>query len=383
MHRRVIVPTRATLPPAPSSRPRKRYRVREILAAAILLSLLIHFGGAMILDLLRKKQPPRPPVHSEYTFEIQAGRPIATPNKQLQRKVPHPQATQQVPKKVEPVPPHPTQEDTHPDLNQPDKAFVSNPSSSSSDSEKKQAGGAQNPQSTGPANGNPHQAPLTMNQLFDPNALGQSVSHWQTSLPSAEQFMEPGATGDGNSPEAIKTRIQGRIAGQADDIEANGRVNGGIVSSCNDGHDNDKDGLIDCADVGCRLLPVCSNTKEFKYYTDTDIPDGDTRGVTTEVSVNDFDARSITAISLSIHIDHTSPGDLYVAVQHDGHTQILQRANPRENGHWPIAFYMGDFIGKKAQGTWKLIIRDVVPGHSGRIRNWTLFVTRPAGDGPD
>jgi hypothetical protein len=220
---------------------------------------------------------------------------------------------------------------------------------------------------------------LTLKELLDPFAIG-SVAHRavEDTIPPAEEFLEPGADGDGSSPQAQKSRIQSVIAGVADDAEANGRVNGGLVSSCNDGHDNDKDGLIDCADPGCRIyIPSCRNTVEYSYRGIANIPDYDKRGLSTRVTVNDDDAQTITAVSVSVHVDHGEPGDLFLKIEHDGRTQIIQKGN-RNRRFFPIAFYLQDFLGTRAQGVWTLTIVDAIQGTAGHLRDWTLYVTRPA-----
>lgn len=373
LHRRLVTQTRPALPSVqPPKGPRTR-RLRDRLLIALGISAAIH--ALILLFAPHKPKPPEPPKDIiEFTFnqrtpDIQKGRDIVAPVRPAPK---HP------PKKpeVQPRPPdRPHDEVDQPPVVAPDTAYAANPTPQTAAPQKQETGGNVGG-SSGPKNGPQAQPDPSHVQLFNPDALGQSVSRWKEAMPSADQFTAPNAIGDGNSPEAVKARITARIAGDADQAEANGRVAGGLVSSCNDGHDNNFDGVMDCADLGCRQLPVCRNTKEFHYREQPLIPDNDTRGVTTQVTVNDNDEQTITGISISIYLEHASPGDLYLEVEHDGHKQILQRADP-DIHHFPVAFYLQDFIGRKAQGVWKLKIVDVHAGTSGKIRNWVLYVTRP------
>ncbi len=212
-------------------------------------------------------------------------------------------------------------------------------------------------------------------RLFDPNALSATVDHWKGSQESKDQYIDPGAMGDGNSKEAEKARIEGRLGGIANETAQEGRVAGGLISSCNDGIDQGLDGFMDCADPGCRLLPACANTKEFKNYLAKDIPDDDVRGITSEVVVNDDDDGKIRALTMQVNVQHSSPGDLAVEVEHNGVKQVVIKAD-RSNHFWAKAYLLDKFIGSDAQGRWTLRIRDVMPGHEGRFLNWTLYVTR-------
>ena len=362
-----------SIPPPP--RPPRSHRLRERLLAALAFSLLVHLG---IWLFAPKKAPPKKP-KQEISVTLQYGKPdkanIRPPPRQQPSAQPRPVQPQITHKQERQEPTPPTTEDTHPNLNNPTQAYASEQAPREQTHPKSESGTPGS--STGPAPGAPSHPPLSMQQLLDPNALGSVVSHFRESLPDSKQFTAPNGIGDGNSAEQVKARIGARIAGDADEIEANGRVNGGLVSSCNDGHDNDHDGKIDCADLGCRLLPVCRNTKEYSFHMRSEIPDNDVRGITTEVNVDDADDQNITAVSVSIYVTHSSPGDLAVEIEHEGRKKTLQLAD-RDQRTFPIAFYLQEFIGTKAQGVWKVTIRDVIPGIEGRLTNWTLYVTRPS-----
>ncbi len=372
LHRRVLTQTRPGLSSSPPPKRPRSHRLRDRLLLALAISAAIH-----ALILLLGTKTPKPPekkdviqfTFNERTPDLQKGRDIPAP---VQPAPKHPPKT----KEVKPTPPNrPHDEVDKPPEQVPDTAYAQNPTPQTAVPEKQATGGNVG-ESSGPKNGPQAQPDPSHVQLFTPDALGTTVQRWKESMPSADQFTAPNAIGDGNSPEAVKARISARIAGDADQAEANGRVAGGLISACNDGHDNNFDGVMDCADLGCRLLPVCRNTKEFHNTQQVEIPDNDTRGITTEVNVNDDDLQTITGVSLSVHLVHDSPGDLYLEVEHDGHKQKLQLADP-DIHRFPVAFYLQDFIGRKAQGVWKLKIVDVHPGTSGRLRNWVLFVTRP------
>jgi len=211
--------------------------------------------------------------------------------------------------------------------------------------------------------------------FFAPAALGAAEKAFAQSIPDREQFISAGAMGAGHDATADAALINGRLLGDIDQANAEGRVGGGLVSACNDGHDNNYDGLIDCADLGCRQMPGCLGTEEFTYHHPQTIPDDDTRGLVTHLAINDGNENAIRALSISVYLTHGSPGDLSIDVTHDGETKRVLYADPATH-YFPIAFYLEEFIGKGSQGTWTVTIRDVYPGTTGKLDHWTLFMTR-------
>ncbi len=232
------------------------------------------------------------------------------------------------------------------------------------------------PSPSSPEHGQPSQ-PLDSGHvhLFDPDALQQGVDRFRNSLPSEDQYRSPDSTGDGKSPEAEKALVAGRLQGMIDQTNTEGLTRGGLMSTCNDGIDQGMDGLMDCADPGCRLLPACANTKEFKNYIAKAIPDDDVRGITSDIEVNDDDDGKIRALTMQVNVDHGSPRDIALEVEHNGKKQVVRLAG-KQNLYFEKAYLLKDFLGEKAQGTWTLHVRDVFAGTEGTLRGWTLYVTR-------
>lgn len=378
MHRRVSLRSR---PVAAGRAPRKPRWSRELSERVLLGVLLSIFAHVLIWDFAPEPKPEKKPEKNLLSFvvkqpeepKVRLGKDMVTPKIKPVRKPP---AVPQVSQKPLERPSAPV--DKPPDvMHPPDKAFnpQEGPTTTAQNQQPPQApaGGG------GPKSGaQPAHPTLSLKQLLDVGALGVVAQQAiEDTIPPADEFLAPGTDGDGTSEKATKTRVGNVIAGIAAEAEANGRTSGGITSSCNDGVDNDKDGLIDCADPGCRIyIPQCRNTVEYSYSRVTDIPDYDRRGVVTRINVTDDDTQTMTAISVSIHVDHEEPGDLYVKLEHDGRTQVLQMGT-RNLRRFPIAFYLQDFLGTRAQGVWTLTVVDAIQGTSGRLRDWTLYVTRP------
>lgn len=368
MHRRLRVRARRVVLPRVELKPVKpRWAVSRLLLAFV-LALLIHG----LFWLVAPKHRPAP-TGSHGVIEVDTvrrGQPKKPDRAPVVSKAPQVNTPQVKPHRPEPKP---APQDTRADQ----KAYEPSPSDKAAPS----APVVSNPAPQQPATGGaPAPAPATRPdgsriQLFDPSAMGHTVETWKESLPSDQEFLAPGSHGDGNSPAEEKARVSSRLAGQFAQSEAEGRVAGGLVSSCNDGYDQGQDGLMDCADQGCRMLPACQNTKEYKNYEAKQILDYDTRGTTSLVTVDDGDDEKIRSLSVQVNLVHSSPGDLEVELEHNGHKEVLRLAD--RSGHFfEKAFLAADFIGSDATGKWTLRIRDVIRGTAGTLRGWTLFVTR-------
>ncbi len=212
-------------------------------------------------------------------------------------------------------------------------------------------------------------------KLFDPSALGASVRRWSGSQPSTESFTTPHGGESEDSPAAEKSRVEGRLSAQIGEAQAEGAVRGGLISSCNDGYDQGHDGMMDCADPGCRMLPVCKNTKEYSKEDGRDIPDNDAVGLfSDQTAEEDGDIR---ALSVRVRLTHGSPGD--VALELENRTtgkKVTVHLADRSSPVVEKAYYVRDMLGTESAGTWRLRVRDVIRGVSGRLDDWTLFITR-------
>ena len=113
--------------------------------------------------------------------------------------------------------------------------------------------------------------------------------------------------------------------------------------------------------------------------TAVDIPDG-TGSATATVTITGF-VRPLAAVHALVQIDHNSPQQLRVTLTGpDGTTVVLQ--DQQGKSEHPInssygktdasAQSLSAFSGKQANGTWTLKVEDLVPGTTGRIKNFAI-----------
>jgi subtilisin-like proprotein convertase family protein len=118
------------------------------------------------------------------------------------------------------------------------------------------------------------------------------------------------------------------------------------------------------------------------------IPDVNTTGITTMVTI--ADTRAIDSLSVNLDIAHSARGDLQITlIAPDGTRVTLQNTSldrtPNLRATYGVdalpAESLDVFRGRSAAGTWKLVIADVRPRDSGSLVSWSLVI-RFAGDEP-
>ena len=207
-------------------------------------------------------------------------------------------------------------------------------------------------------------------RLFDPNVIGQALRRSAGGGGASDRLRANGD--DPDSPAAEAARVGSRLRDQLGDLAAAANVGSGYLRACDDGIDNNIDNEIDCADAGCRQLPVCDATGIWRTERPQPIPDG------AGPLASAVDVRQEGRIrKLSLHVDvlHAAPGDLSLTlVSPDGRRFALREAD-RGEAAFKKAYYVRGAIGRAAAGRWTLEVEDRFEGTTGALRGWTIFVT--------
>ena len=144
---------------------------------------------------------------------------------------------------------------------------------------------------------------------------------------------------------------------------------------CDDGIDNDGNGMSDCADTACSAAAGCAGSQEVLevYGTPVAIPDNDPAGVSTTIDIAASGA--IAAMLVDVDISHTYRGDLRVTLRHPSGAEIVlhdQAGGGTDNlvrGYTPA-----DFDGLEMNGTWTLIVSDMAAADTGTLNSWSLLL---------
>jgi hypothetical protein len=344
-------------------RPQRRPHGRLPLVLAT--SLALHALAWWITGRLPERPPPpRPRSSDRVTISVRAPddaeKPTPAPDKPAAK--PKPQA--QKPIRREPQPDAPK-----PDVKPPDAPVASD---AAPIVEKPPPIATDQPGPTAPPG--PPAAPkapdLGRLRLFDPAAIGRAIPQSTPGL-RVDDHLQLGGD-DPESTTAQAARIQARLDDQIADAMGQAAVQSGFTSACDDGVDNNIDGEIDCADPGCRQLPLCHHTGVYGDDDPTGIPDGDGALVRTARVVQEGRLRKI---SLSLDVMHASPGDLELTlVAPDGRKARVRRADPSDYT-FKKAYYVRAFNGMSPDGEWRLVIEDKRGGTRGVLRRWRLFLT--------
>lgn len=355
-----------------------------LLRAAIMLLASLALHGLFLLLVPDEPEKPQPPEKETIAFELIDPPESPPPAPPAPPAPPEPEPPAPPPERVverPPPPPKPVNEPTPKEITEA-APLAENEGGEKSETEPLEPGtpppGTLPPGSRPGGGGTSGGGSMEMGEsgkvrLFDSDALGKSVSRWRSQQQSDDGMVGPGP--DPGSPEAEHTRVSNRLGDQLAAIENEGRVRGGLVSSCNDGFDQGLDKYIDCADPGCRLLPVCQNTVTYANAELREIPDDNRLGISSEIVIPE--GGTIRALSVRLDLRHRSPHDLAIVLENAETRQrvTLQRAERGKSGH-VAAFYVREAIGQDAAGRWVLNVRDLVPGTSGSLRSWEMVLTR-------
>ena len=126
--------------------------------------------------------------------------------------------------------------------------------------------------------------------------------------------------------------------------------------------------------VSLYVNPQGLNDFVYENTTSVDIPDNDTDGVSSTITV--ADDLTIFGSSTYLDITHTWIGDLIVTLTSPGGTTAtLVNRSGGSADDIQQSFASGAFNGESALGDWTLNVSDVVGVDTGTLNNWSLTLT--------
>jgi subtilisin-like proprotein convertase family protein/C1A family cysteine protease len=144
---------------------------------------------------------------------------------------------------------------------------------------------------------------------------------------------------------------------------------------CDDGVDNDGNGVTDCADTTCASAANCLTAEDIDITNDTSvaIPDGDLTGVESTIEV--FTTGTVSSLAVSVDITHPFRGDLMLKLIHPDGTVITIFDLEEYEENLVRTFTPPDFNGTQVEGVWKLVVIDQYNADVGTLNNWNLSIT--------
>ena len=122
-----------------------------------------------------------------------------------------------------------------------------------------------------------------------------------------------------------------------------------------------------------RLLVDPVGLNDFTYSNETlvDIPDNDTAGISSVITVND--PLTVFATQADINISHSYIGDLIVTLTSPtGTTSTLHSQSGGSADDLVQSYVLADFNGEVATGDWTLYVEDTYAADTGTLNNWSL-----------
>ncbi len=145
-----------------------------------------------------------------------------------------------------------------------------------------------------------------------------------------------------------------------------------LIEICDDGMDNNFNGLTDCEDPECADHPACiEGGLTFKNNETIAIPDNDPQGITSVIEVGQ--PGIIGNMFLDVDITHTYVGDLTVTLVGPDNTRVV--LHNREGGsqrNLKKTYTPAGFVGKSIEGTWTLEITDTAAADTGQLNSWSI-----------
>ncbi len=143
---------------------------------------------------------------------------------------------------------------------------------------------------------------------------------------------------------------------------------------CNDGEDNDGNGAADCADPACSAEPACMMPAgNYQNTTAVEIPDNDSGGVDSTITITD--AGTISSLAVTVNITHSYRGDLRVHLIKDDQEVVLADREGGSQHDLMKTFSVDDFDGDSIQGEWTLRVSDNARADTGTLEGWSMEVT--------
>lgn len=150
--------------------------------------------------------------------------------------------------------------------------------------------------------------------------------------------------------------------------------------TCNNGSDDDRDGMSDCMDSDCRADRACMDVGTVTMHSAAPriaIPDNAPAGASSEIVV--AEGGMISSLAVSVNVTHPYRGDLVVRlVRGDRAVTLLDRSGGADD-HVRQTFAVADFNGTDAAGRWRLEVVDTARADQGMLEDWSLAITRCTG----
>ena len=145
---------------------------------------------------------------------------------------------------------------------------------------------------------------------------------------------------------------------------------------CDDGLDNNFDGLTDCDDlscsetVACQVIPEAELSFSVMSSESMNLPDQEESISILEVNPTG----QIEQLTVKFDIEHTFSGDLQIDLESPMGTRVNLVASDNELSLGELKFEktLESFRNESAQGEWKLIISDQYAEDSGILKSWSL-----------
>ena len=149
-----------------------------------------------------------------------------------------------------------------------------------------------------------------------------------------------------------------------------------LTERCDDGLDNNFDGLTDCDDLSCAEAASCQVLPEpelnFSVSSEESVELPDQKET---ISILNVEANGLLE-QLTIHlaIEHSFSGDLDIDLESPMGTRVNLIASDIEMNLNEINFTetLNAFRGERAAGEWKLIMTDRYPEDYGVLQEWSL-----------
>ena len=149
-----------------------------------------------------------------------------------------------------------------------------------------------------------------------------------------------------------------------------------LLERCDDGLDNNFDGLTDCDDLACAEVTSCQETPtpdlslQVTSEDELNIPD---RGeITSELVITQ--RGSVDQLTIELEIEHTFSGDLEVSLTSPSGTRIIlvEADHERNTADLKISQELDAMRGEWIGGTWKLTVADRFERDLGKLVRWSL-----------
>jgi serine protease len=212
----------------------------------------------------------------------------------------------------------------------------------------------------------------TVVDVAAPGTTVLSTLNSGTTTPSTESYASYQGTSMATPHVAgVAALVLGKCAKTPSELEtllkASVRTFGGTCSGCGTGIINARAAIDACGGGG----GGGGGTSFFENLTDYTISDNTT--VDSPISVTGRTGNAPSNLQVAVTILHTYRGDLQIdLVAPDGSLYRLKNSSSSDSADNVIATYSVNASSEVANGTWRLRVRDVYTGDTGRIDKWSL-----------